>query len=103
MRDHPILRCWLKPWAKTTFLAGAQQVVSTAGLPGSSWLKLCCRIQAGCPCVSCVCGTQLPSCSFVTNCCCCCCRGGYFEKTRMCRLSGFLGRINGTDGRSMCL
>ena len=27
---------------------------------------------------------------------------GYFEKTRMCRLSGFLGRTTGPDGRTMC-
>lgn len=29
--------------------------------------------------------------------------GGYFKKTRMCRLSGYLGRITGPDGRTMCL
>jgi hypothetical protein len=29
--------------------------------------------------------------------------GGYFEQTRICRLSGFLGRTVMPDGRTMCL
>jgi hypothetical protein len=29
--------------------------------------------------------------------------GGYFEQTRMCRLSGYLGRTTDAEGRTMCL
>lgn len=29
--------------------------------------------------------------------------GGYFEQTRICRISGYLGRTTGPDGRTMCL